>query len=250
MSDYPMYNERETSLNLLTTSNQAIWHASLPVKNKTLILPDAATDIIIKRTISGIEIVFCGAMTKAVMIESEEKIDYWGFRFKPGHGSQFFNFAMEEALDQIVEISHYFEKNKIEDLMEFPETNSLKIEQVISKFLFKKINSSQYQDNIKRINYLAEMKFGDISKRASQEKISRRQLSRIFKKYFGYSARDLSQTRKLNQFIRLSQRKSTASLSDLAIASDYYDQADMNKSIKNLCGLTPKELMSQLYNTV
>ncbi|MCL9682741.1 AraC family transcriptional regulator [Legionella maioricensis] len=245
-----MYKERETSLHLLTTSNQAIWHSSVAPKNKMLILPDSATDIIIKRTTFGIDIVFCGTMTKAVMIEREEKIDYWGFRFKPGHGSQFFNFPMEETLDQLVDISQNFEKNKIEDLMEFPEINSLKIEQEISKFLFKKINSIQYQENIKRINHLAEMNFGDISKHASKEKISRRQLYRIFKNYFGYPARDLSQTRKLNQFIKLSQQKSTTSLSDLAIASGYYDQADMNKSIKNLCGLTPKELMSQLYNTV
>ena len=56
---------------------------------------------------------------------------------------------MEETPDQLVEISQNFEKSKIEDLMEFPEINSLKIEQEISKFLFKKINSSQYQDHRK-----------------------------------------------------------------------------------------------------
>jgi AraC-like DNA-binding protein len=245
-----MYNERKTSLQLLTTSNQAIWHSSLSSKNKMLILPDSATDIIIKKKPFGIDIVFCGTLTKAKLIESEEKIDYWGFRFKPGHGSQFFNFTMEETLDQLIEISQHFEKNKIEDLMEFPEINSLKIEQEISRFLFKKINSSQYQENIKKINHLAEISFGDVSKYANQEKISRRQLSRIFKNFFGYSARDLSQTRKLNQFIKLSEQKSTVSLSELALASGYYDQADMSKSIKSLCGLTPKELMSQLYNTV
>ncbi|MBX3710145.1 MAG: AraC family transcriptional regulator [Gammaproteobacteria bacterium] len=244
-----MYNERETSLHLLTTSNQAIWHSSLLSKEKMLILPDAATDIIIKKKKSSMEIVFCGAMKKAAMIESEEKIDYWGFRFKLGHGSQFFNFSMEETLDQIVEISQYFEKNKIEDLTEFPEINSLKIEQEISKYLLKKINSNQYQESIRKINYLAKMNFGDISKCAVSEKISRRQLSRIFKIYFGYSTRDLTQTRKLNRLVKLSQCKNTTSLSDLAIKSGYYDQSDMNKSIKNLCGFTPKELMFQLYNT-
>lgn len=245
-----MYNERKTSLHLLTISNQAVWHSSLSPGNRMLILPDSATDIIIKKTASGMDIIFCGTMTKSVMIKSEEQIDYWGFRFKPGHGSQFFGFTMEETLDQLVEISQHFEKNKIEDLMEFPEINSLKIEQEVSTFLLSKINTSQYQENIKRINRLAEMNFGGISKHASQEKISRRQLSRIFKRFFGYSARELSQTRKLNQFVKLSQRNNTASLSDLAIASGYYDQANMNKSIKNLCGLTPKELLSQLYNTV
>lgn len=245
-----MYHERKTSVHLLTTSNQAIWHSSLYPKDKMLILPDSATDIIIKNKKSGIEIIFCGAMTKATMIESEEKNDYWGFRFKHGHGSQFFNFSMEETLDQIVEISQYFEKNKIEDLMEFPEINSLKIEQEISKYLLEKIDSSQYQKNIRKINHLAKINFGDISKYALCEKISRRQLNRNFKNYFGYSARDLSQTRKLNQFVKLVQQKNITSLSELAIESGYYDQSDMSKSIKNLCGFTPKELMSQLYNTV
>lgn len=245
-----MYNERNASIHLLTTSNQKIWHSSLSSKDKMLILPDSATDIIIKKKASNIDIVFCGSMTKAAIIECEEKIDYWGFRFKPGHGSQFFNFTMEETLDQLVDISQNFEKNKIEDLMEFPEINSLKIEKEISRFLFKKMNSSQYEENIKRINHLQKMHFGEISTYANQEKISRRQLSRIFKKFFGYSARDLHQARKLNQFVRLSKQKSIASLSDLAIACGYYDQADMNKSIKNLCDLTPRKLMSQLYNTV
>ncbi|STX81598.1 Adenosine deaminase [Legionella busanensis] len=244
-----MYNERKTSLYLLTASNQAIWHSSLTSKDRIMILPDSATDIIIKKKTFGIDIVFCGTMTKAIMLEPMENIDYWGFRFKPGHGSQFFNFTMEETINQLVEISQDFEKNKIEDLMEFPEINSVKIEQEISKFLSQKINSSQYEENIKRINHFAQMNFGEISKYASQEKISRRQLGRIFKKIFGYSFRDLLQTRRLNQFIKLSRQKNTASLSDLAIASGYYDQADMNKSIKNLCGVTPKELMSQLYNT-
>lgn len=245
----PMYNERKTTHYLLTSSCQAIWHASLSPKTNRLILPDAATDIIIKKKTFGIDIVFCGAMTKALMIENEEPIDYWGFRFKPGHGSQFFNFTMEETLDQLIDISPYFEKNKIEDFMEYPEINSLKIEQEMAKFVFEKMRSTQYQENIKRITHLANMHFGEISKFASQEQLSRRQLSRIFKKFFGYSARDLSQTRKLNQFIKLSQHQDIASLGELAIASGYYDQADMNKSIKNLCGLTPKELMSQLYNT-
>lgn len=215
-----------------------------------LVLPDAATDIIIKKTTSGIDMLFCGTMSKAVMLESAVTIEYWGFRFKPGHGSQFFNFPMEETLDQLVDISQYFEKNKLEDLMEFPDINSLKIEQEISKFLFRTINTSHYQDNIKKINHLSAINFGGISKYASQEKISRRQFSRIFKNFFGYSARELSQTRKLNQFITHSQQKNTSSLSELAIASGFYDQADMTKSVKNLSGLTPKELLSQLYNTV
>lgn len=243
-----MYTERASTDSLLKSSIQAIWHSALLDGDRSLVVPDAATDIIIKTDGTRLEIGFCGTMTKAMPVTADKDTHYWGLRFKPGHGSLFFDFPMHTANNELVDISQNFEKNRINDLMEDPVRNSFCIEKIMTNLLLKRLHQSGYRKDLATINLLAQMPFGKITTQAQQLGISRRHMNRIFKSYFGYSARESSRIFKFKKLTENMATHPNASLSDLAVDSGFYDQSDMNNCVRDLCDMTPKALMSHLSN--
>jgi AraC-like DNA-binding protein len=244
-----MYSQRPTTINLLEKSIEAIWHSKVTQGDTSLIVPDGASDIIIKSSQNRIQTVYCGAMTKAASIEADEDINYWAIRFNAGHASLFFDFDMSESLDSLIEIENAFEsKDQISEYMTDPEKNSKLIEAEISRFLRKRMATIGYEKKIKQLQYFSDVSFGSISEKARQLGVTRRHFGRIFKNYFGYSPREYSRIKQFNNLTSKARLNEFESLADLAVQSGYYDQSDMTKAVKELCNLTPSGLMSQLYN--
>ena len=244
-----MYSERFSSDSYFKNSIQSVWHSQMAQGDRSLIVPDAATDVIVKYGGGRLEIVFCGTMTNAKMITAEKEMQYWGLRFNPGHGSLFFDFPIQSSNNELIDISNNFERSIISDLMIDPVANSLLIEKEITKNLLKKIDENSYVRSIRAIQQLESLSFGSIEKHAQQIGVSRRQLNRIFKSYFGYSARESSRMFKFKKMISYLSANPQVSLSELALAAGFYDQSDMNNCVKDLCKMTPQALMSHLSNT-
>ncbi len=77
--------------------------------------------------------------------------------------------------------------------------------------------------------------------------LSRRTLLRKFKKHLGYSIEQYISVIKFRRALLSFQSSKTYNkLSDIALDSNYYDQADFNRQLKSRSGLTPKELFKQL----
>ena len=82
---------------------------------------------------------------------------------------------------------------------------------------------------------------------AQQLGVSRRTLLRKFKKHLGYTIEDyISVTKFRRALLNFQKSEGRDSLTDIALDSNYYDQADFSHQLKSRSNLTPKELFSQL----
>ena len=93
-----------------------------------------------------------------------------------------------------------------------------------------------------------------VTELAAQLSTSRRTLLRKFKAHLGYSVEEYLSVIRFRRAL-LNYQQSLAvdkypnrkvRLGEIAVNSNYYDQPDFNRSVKNRSGLTPKALFEQL----
>lgn len=243
-----MYLEKKIGHHILKDSVNAIWLSRMTAQDSTFVLPDGTSDIIIKATSSGAKIFLCGVMTETAQMTTTETKEYWALRFNPGYMSLFFKF--DNIQNQLIEIDQLFsERLEIEDLMQDPIANSNRIETLVTNQLLKSIDEAEFKNKTKLIQQYSQVQFGRVDLFSKELGVSRRHFSRNFRKYFGYDPRYFSKIKRFNKFLEYTQNHKTQSLSNVALECGFYDQSDLNHTVKEVSGLSPKALMSQLYNT-
>lgn len=243
-----MYFEKATKFPLLKDLVETTWQSQMNVGDSAFVVPDGTSDIIIKANSTGASIFLCGVMTRPSHFHYDENKKYFGIRFKPGISSLFFSIA--DKNNQLIQLDKVFsKKNQIEDLMQSPVENHFLIEALIFEQLLKGVNEADLREKIKIVSEYSKIQYGDVNSHAIRMNISRRQLSANFKKYYGYDPRYFSKIKKFNAFLKRVSNNRKASLSELAFDCGFYDQSDLCHTIKEISGLTPRNLISQVYNT-
>ena len=243
-----MYFEKTTKFPLLKDLVETTWQSQMNVGDSAFVLPDGTSDIIIKANSNGASIFLCGVMTQPSHFHYDENKKYFGIRFRPGFSSLFFN--MTDKKNQMILLDKVFsKKNQIEDLMQKPIENHSHIEDLIFEQLLKGVNEADLREKIKIVSEYSKIQYGEVNAQAIRMNISRRQFSSNFKKYFGYDPRYFSKIKKFNAFTKRISDNRKASLSELAIDCGFYDQSDLCHTIKEISGMTPLDLISQVYNT-
>lgn len=243
-----MYYEKATNFPLLKDLVETTWQSQMNVGDSAFVVPDGTSDIIIKANSSGGSIFLCGVMTRPSRFHYDETKKYFGIRFKPGFSSLFFSIA--DINNQLILLDKVFsKKNQIEDLMQNPVENHLLIETLIFEQLLKGVDEADLREKIKIVSEYSKIQYGNVNSQAIRMNISRRQFSANFKKYYGYDPRYFSKIKKFNAFLKRVSNNRKASLSELACDCGFYDQSDLCHTIKEISGLTPRDLISQVYNT-
>ncbi len=243
-----MYFEKASRFSPLKDLVETTWQSQIKAEDSAMVMPDGTSDIIIKATSSSANIFLCGVMTKSAHFQYHENRNYFGIRFKPGFSSLFFKYG--DIRNQLVQLDENFQKkNQIEDLMQAPIENHSQIEALIFEQLMKKIDLTEFKEKIKIISEYSKVQYGEVNAFANGLNISRRQFSANFKKYFGYDPRYYSKIKKFNAFLKRVSNHRNISLSEIAIDCGFYDQSDLGHTIKEISGLTPKDIVSQVYNT-
>lgn len=243
-----MYFEKATKTSHLKDLVETTWQSQVNAGDSAFVVPDGTCDIIIKANSSGASIFLCGVMTQPAHFHYDENKKYFGIRFKPGFSSLLFKFG--DIKNQLIQLDETFsKKNQIEDLMQMPIENHFHIEDLIFDQLLKQVDEIDLREKIKIVSEYSKIQYGEVNAFANKLNISRRQFSANFKKYFGYDPRYFSKIKKFNEFLKRVSYNRNASLSELAIDCGFYDQSDLSHTIKEISGLTPKDLISQVYNT-
>lgn len=115
---------------------------------------------------------------------------------------------------------------------------------IIENFLFKELNNPVSIDNIVKTT-IDTMFFtrGAISIREilKNDSSKRRQLERKFTTQVGISPKQLCKVIRLQTVLKVMLNQGSASLSQIAYNSEYYDQAHFTKDFKEFTGMTPRE---------
>jgi len=73
---------------------------------------------------------------------------------------------------------------------------------------------------------------------------SERHLRRKFQQWTGWSPKKMSAILRLQRLLKLQKQKRFYNLTQLALASGYYDQAHFNRDFKQIVGTTPSQFFA------
>jgi AraC-like DNA-binding protein len=89
----------------------------------------------------------------------------------------------------------------------------------------------------------------DLQALAQQAGVTRRQLERDFANWLSLSPRRFAQTVRLQQLARIASQR-TFSLAQLAAETGFSDQAHMNRTVRQLTGMTPLNFLRAAHNDI
>ncbi|MGK6352443.1 DUF6597 domain-containing transcriptional factor [Parapedobacter sp. DT-150] len=192
-----------------------------------------------------------GQLTEPLEIEPTGETGMFSVRFHPGGFIPFGNLPLKEMDNKAVALEKLFgnDGTALESAVLNAKTTAEKISAVES-FLSSRLT----RETIDRfVQSAVETILGangqlSVDELSGQIKINRRQLERKFLSAVGLSPKQLSKTIRLQTTLKLLLTKQYTSLTALAYAGEYYDQAHFIRDFKEFTGLRYGLDLSRLYN--
>ena len=246
------YAEKGIELSEISHAIDAVWSFEYNHQDslESYVFPDGSVDIIFQQSKGGMQATLCGVMNRTVKLEHHKGHKYYGIRLKPGYASAFFDVSIDGTLNKTLELNKYFLKqDELLDFLNYDNPDIASFEKVLHEQLLNKVDMQRLKELDKHIAVMQNVEHGTVSMLASNHQLSRRHFSRCFKEIYGLSPREYTNIQRLNAFRSMGETFGEISLIDLAFELGFVDQSHMNRCIKKLSGFTPKELLSQTYNT-
>lgn len=185
-----------------------------------------------------------GQLTEPLKIEPTGITGIFSVRFHHDGFIPFATIPIKEMDDQAIPLEKLFgiQGAELEENVLKASTVQEKIS-IVETFLLKKLNTETIDRIVQStvdllLNVDGKISVNELSR---QTNINRRQLERKFSSAIGLSPKQLSKTIRLQTTIKHLLNKEYASLTALALESEYYDQAHFIKDFKEFTGFTPKE---------
>lgn len=185
-----------------------------------------------------------GQLTEPLKIEPTGITGIFSVRFHHDGFIPFATIPIKEMDDQAIPLDKLFgiQGTELEENVLKASTVQEKIS-IVETFLLKRLNTETIDRIVQStvdflLNVDGKISVNELSK---QTNINRRQLERKFSSAIGLSPKQLSKTIRLQTTIKHLLNKEYASLTTLALESQYYDQAHFIKDFKEFTGFTPKE---------
>lgn len=190
-----------------------------------------------------------GQLTKPYVVEPLGITGSFVVRFKPNGFLPFSTIPLKEMENTAVPLDTLFGNEGVElgkQMLGAPSTSE-RI-QIIETFLLNRLTNENYIDNVVKATVetilLVNGQFS-VNELSQRININRRQLTRKFSSAIGLSPKQLSKTIRIQATLRALLTKEVSSLTDLAYANEYFDQAHFIKDFKEFTGLTPKEFYGE-----
>lgn len=245
-----MYQERKPSCTILAQYVDCFWVSCgdvTPARGEALILPDAAMDLIFRYSGGQLFPSLCGTMSIARTVSLTHEDIYLGVRFHPGMAAIALRLNVANLRDCLVEAPFSDSYAVLEDQLATSPYMFDVFLNWMEGHLLQRLSFDEMERQ--RVRAMRSVYVVGVSRLAQTMGISRKQFYRDFIQFYGISPRQYSNTYRLLKFQKLIQDPIQTNLSQIALESGYFDQADMTRQIKKITGITPLHLMSQSYNT-
>ena len=240
-----MYIEQAPPVDLVHILD-CFWQARVGLETE-LILPDGCQDWIFSYD-SSISASLIGSMMQAQKFQRLEPSIFFGIRFKPGSLSLLTSMPMSYITDQSITLYDAFPvSSTTKHALELENLTIADFANIMSQELRQQLTTFN-SDTVALIHHLRHTREGQIQNMAHSLQVSRRQLQRLFQNHFGYSPRFYSKVMRFNQLVQ--SLHPTKPLLETALEKGYFDQAHMSREIKQLSGLTPRQLIQQCVPNV
>ncbi len=186
-----------------------------------------------------------GQITRTLEIEPTGATGIFSVRFHPYGFVPFATLPIKDMENRAVPLAELFGSDgmAIEQQILNASTTAERIERIEAFLLSRLANPNTIDQIIKStidtmLTANGQISINELSRLTN---INRRQLERKFAAAIGLSPKQLSKTIRLQATLNMLLDKKFTSLTALAYAGEYYDQAHFIRDFKEFTGLTPKE---------
>jgi AraC-like DNA-binding protein len=189
-----------------------------------------------------------GQMRRWLEIEPSGRVGFVAVRFYARGAYLFFREPLAELTNQDVDLENVWgrEAAKLTENVGLASDMARRVGFVEVALLRILRRNDRFDRTVDHCLGLIESSSGqlDVAQLAKTVGISSRHLSRRFHERVGVSPKEFARvSRFLHAVRRLAQRRDT-SLTDIAIACGYFDQAHFNHEFRELAGMTPREFFT------
>ncbi|MBK7871746.1 MAG: helix-turn-helix transcriptional regulator [Saprospiraceae bacterium] len=186
-----------------------------------------------------------GQLTQPLEIEPTGETGIFSVRFHPGGFLPFTTIALKELENTAVALEKTFDADgkDIEEKILSAHSTSERIK-LIEAFLLSRLADAETIDRIVKSTVETMLTANgqlSVEELSQQTNINRSQLERKFSSAIGLSPKQLSKVIRLQATLKMLLNNELNSLTALAYAGEYYDQAHFIKDFKEFTGRTPKE---------
>ncbi len=215
-------------------NNQQHWSA-VASKQPYLVLPDGCLDVLAREN----RLFIVGPMTQARWVSLETDVPS-GIRFRPATVRAWLGEDPRELVDSVIECA------------QIPALRHARTLGDIAT-LAQKSASKHISQNNRMMKQVATMLHHSpsqpLSPLAAELGISERHLRRRFAEETGLSPKRFARIQRLQRLAGLFKENRPRTLASLALEARYCDQSHMNREVKALCGLRPRQLQRILSDS-
>jgi AraC-like DNA-binding protein len=242
-----------------------LWLLSSPANPEAppeVVLPDGKTELIVNfgDTFTKSEggtfkpqahVVMSGQLTERILLKPTGTIGLVSARFKPAGAARFFALDYEAIVDRVITFADYEPKVAAALLttIEACSTHEARLE-ALQQFLESRL-IEELQDDVfvrQACEYIVQSEGGySVQELVKLIGFSERQLVRKFKKNVGLPPKTLSRIMRFQKFLALTKTTPNLTLSDAALACDYYDQSHFIRDFTRFSGMSPQTYLTSSH---
>lgn len=218
--------------------SEAALHSSFAYQ----IVSDGCVDLLINCTAFE-RLIVAGTTNTATNVEFNGNVEYFGIRFLPGCFHYFFPLPLKDVANKMVPCQDVWGNhlNELESRLFSARSTQERID-IAESYLLRLLVANNPIPDRRFWTILEQMyqQYGNISiERNPANKISPRQLRRLFGRYIGISPKTFARIVRFQSVLRAMKREPKKKWGTLYIDFGYYDQAHFIHEFKDFFGLPP-----------
>ena len=217
-------------------------HAGLGASRAEAVVPDACMDLLFDRRTGSAAVV--GAMTRPLPVLREEGTDLFGVRFRPGAARVFVGLPAAQATDLALELGSVLGREGEAVRRRVSELDAgADVAPAVDAFLLERLGR-RGTGRDERVRAAVGMltrsngavRVDDLARRVG---LGRRQLERDFLAWVGLGPKATGRILRFQAALDRMLSRPAASLSSIAFAAGYHDQAHFTREFRTLSGEPP-----------
>jgi len=196
---------------------------------------------------AGFSAYFVAKANRYQEVEFRGQLNRVAIVFYPLGINHFVHQPLSELMTRHYTPFHYFDAAFYSFLPQLYQTPGLENKRdLLDTFLLQHFFEFPEKRLAHAVHFIINKDFTNVNDLAKAVNVSRRTLLRLFKKHLGYSVEEYISVVKFRKSLLHFQQMEKPNLTEVALESDYYDQADFNHQFKYRTDLTPSELFTKL----
>ncbi len=212
-------------------------------------IPDGCVDIFFEKSDAGVHARACGTVLHQTALANQKNNEYFGIRFLPSVLPTNLSVSMEELIAHELDLTDVIKNKDVSKKIEETQNWRACVQLFLDDYLasLQDISSKTMKNSKNRlVKYLNDQIIAAVGNIKVQELAaatgySTRYINMVFCHHIGISPKTFAKIMQFQNAIQLMNHHQDDRLTDISIASGYFDQSHFIREFKKLIAITPTE---------